>query len=266
MNRPKLFDSHCHIHEAAYPGAEAAYRRALRAGVERLICVGTDEITSAEALSFAEERRGCLASVGLHPHEAVKGQPALRRVRRLAEGLPARLAAVGECGLDYFYSHSPVDAQLAALRFQMELALELRLPLIFHVRQAFDDFWPVFDDYAKTAPAVRGVLHSFTDNLANLDKALDRGLLIGVNGIATFSRDPSQQAVWRRLPLDSVLLETDAPFLTPVPLRGKVNEPAFIGLVADRLAELKQLTPGEIIQAATENANSLFLNPKNQNL
>ncbi len=260
-----LFDSHCHIHEPSYPDGEAAYRRAVKAGVKRLLCVGTDPATSRAALAFAAGHNGCLASVGLHPHEAEAGRPALESVWQATEGRPAPLSAIGECGLDYHYGHASRRSQLAALHFQIELALRLNLPLIFHIREAFEDFWPVFDSYAGQAAGegggLRGVLHSFTDSPANLARALERGLFIGINGIATFSRDPGQQAVWRQAPLERVLLETDSPFLTPAPLRGKVNEPAYIVLVARYLAELKGLTVQEIVQATACNATSLFIKP-----
>jgi TatD DNase family protein len=126
--------------------------------------------------------------------------------------------------------------------------------MIFHVREAFDDFWPIFDDYK----GIRGVLHSFTDSRLNLDKALERGLYIGVNGIMTFTKDANQLDVAKAIPLQKLLLETDAPFLTPVPFRGRVNEPAHVRLVADFMAHLRDEPLAELANQTSANAQTLF--------
>ena len=266
-----LVDTHCHIQSigqtrgeritrelwAKVPDltADAVVTGAAGQGVTRLICVGCDLEDSRLAIEFAAQHEGCWASVGLHPHEAKRyagNRAQLDEFAVLAE--QAKVAAVGECGLDFYYSHSPKAAQLEVLRFQLELALEHQLPLIFHVREAFDDFWPVFDDYR----GVRGVLHSYTDSAANLAKALKSGLLIGVNGIATFAKDPALRAVYRSIPLNSLLLETDSPFLTPHPHRGSINEPKRLAAVAAFLAELREESPEALAAATTANARRLF--------
>jgi len=164
------------------------------------------------------------------------------------------VVAVGECGLDFHYNHSPRAAQIKALEFQIELALAAELPLILHVREAFDDFWPIFDNYK----ALRGVLHSFTDSAASLDKALARGLLIGVNGIATFTKDPAQLEVYRVIPLEKLVLETDAPFLAPAPHRNAINEPKNVALVADFLSAMRGEERQTLAAATTRNARQLF--------
>ncbi len=166
----------------------------------------------------------------------------------------SKIIAIGECGLDYFYGHSSKKDQEIALRYQIELALEYDLPLIFHVRDAFADFWPIVDSYQ----GVRGVVHSFTDNQDNLEKALSRDLFIGVNGIMTFTKNAWQLEVARQIPLDHLVLETDAPFLTPVPMRGKVNEPARVRLVAQFLSELRQMSLPELADHTTANARHIF--------
>ena len=165
-----------------------------------------------------------------------------------------KLVAVGEIGLDYFYTHSPRDVQIKALEGQIDLALKYNLPVIFHVREAFDDFWPIFDNFS----GLRGVLHSFTDTSKNAEEALKRCLFIGVNGISTFTKDPLQQQLFASLPLEKLLLETDAPFLTPAPLRGKVNEPAFVRNVAEFHAISRGISLEEIAEKTTANARALF--------
>ena len=260
----ELTDTHCHIHSVDYPlSITEVYAHEREAGVGYLICVGTDAADSERAVNFVAARSHHWASVGQHPHEAKYGREPLYKLRRLVEqerdGVGSgpkerKIVAIGECGLDYFYGHSSKKDQEAALRYQIELALEYDLPLIFHVREAFDDFWPILGDYS----GVRGVLHSFTDDATNLSKAIARGLYIGVNGIVTFTKIPEQLEVARQIPLNRLVLETDSPFLTPVPLRGTVNEPAHVLLVARFLSDLRQISLQEVARRTTANARQLF--------
>lgn len=262
----QLVDTHCHIHSADYPLpiTEVDAHNA-EAGVAYMLCVGTDAADSERAVAFAADRPDSWAVVGQHPHEARHGVEPLGRLRemlaveQLAVGVERRqpdrkIVGIGECGLDYFYGHSSKADQEKALRYQIELALEYDLPLVFHVRDAFDDFWPILDSYQ----GARGVLHSFTDNLDNLTRAIERGLYIGVNGIVTFTKNDWQLEVARQIPLQSLLLETDAPFLTPSPMRGKVNEPARVLLVARFMSDLRQISLQKLAQQTTTNARQLF--------
>jgi TatD DNase family protein len=172
-----------------------------------------------------------------------------------------KVVAVGECGLDYYYEHSPPADQAKILRFQIELALKHDLPLIFHVRDAFDDFWPIFDDYATQSDnkgKLRGVLHSFTDSEANMRRALDRGLYIGVNGIATFTKSQEQREMYKKIPLSRLLLETDSPFLTPSPWRGNICEPYHTSVTAEFLAALRGETLEQVAAGTSVNAQTLF--------
>jgi TatD DNase family protein len=144
--------------------------------------------------------------------------------------------------------------QIKALEAQTDLALRHDLPVIFHVREAFEDFWPIFDNFK----GVRGELHSFTDSAVNLEQGLKRGLFVGVNGISTFTKVEEQRAIFASIPLDRLLLETDAPFLTPAPFRGKVNEPAFVRQIAEFHAKLRGCTIDQIADATTMNTQTLF--------
>lgn len=244
-----LIDTHCHIHETSYPlKSDDVLERARAVDVQKLICVGTSEQSSTEALAFARNRDGVYAAVGVHPHDTKDGW---RQVAGLA-GVEA--IAIGEIGLDYFYTHSPRNMQIEALEEQVQIALDYNLPIIFHVREAFDDFWPIYDNFS----GIRGVLHSFTDTSAQLERALARGLMIGVNGISVFTKDSAQQITFAQIPLASLLLETDAPFLTPPPFRGKVNEPAFVTYVAEHHARIRGISYEEMAQATTANADALF--------
>jgi TatD DNase family protein len=267
-----LVDTHCHIQSIGLKTGERSTREAwakapeLTAddvvqnaqehGVTRLICVGCELEDSQLAVEFVQNRPNCWASIGLHPHEAQHYAGNKAKLDEFANLVKQpKVVAIGECGLDFYYNHSPKAAQLEVLKFQIELAIQHQLPLIFHVREAFDDFWPIFDQYEGK---IRGVLHSFTDSKANMEKATKNGLYIGVNGIATFAKDPQQLEVYRSIPLASLLLETDAPFLTPTPYRGSINEPKRVGTVADFLADLRGETRESLATATTTNARSLF--------
>ena len=244
-------DTHCHIHESYYElDPEEVVARAAEAGVNQLFCVGTSEESSRQAIEFAHIHEDCYATIGVHPHDTKDGYG---KIIELA-GTSKKIVAVGEIGLDYYYTHSPHDVQIEALKAQIEVALAHDLPIIFHVRDAFDDFWPIFDSYE----GIRGELHSFTDSQENLHKALQRGLYIGVNGISTFTKDEVQRATFDAIPLDRLLLETDAPFLTPIPFRGKVNEPAFVRNIAEYHAERRGISVEEVARATTANARALF--------
>ena len=284
----QLVDTHCHIQSAglivsASDGAPPAEKvtlekwgkvpertpeviiaEAAAKNVTKMVVVGCDRPDSALAVDFVQDRSGTWASIGIHPHEAKRyagNQVELDAFAALA-GQP-KVVAVGECGLDYYYGHSPERDQAEVLKFQMELALRRGLPMIFHVRDALDGFWPIFDEYAgqvgsSGSPKLRGVLHSFTDTQENLDKALERGLYLGVNGITTFAKDPKQLEMYRNIPLSSLLLETDAPFLTPSPYRGTICEPYHISVIADFLGGLRNEPVEELARATTKNAEQLF--------
>lgn len=248
-----LIDTHCHIHEANYPlDIGDVMQRAHHEGIGKMICVGTSEQSSRETVAFAAQHDHVSAALGVHPHDTKDGYDVLADI--LAADA-SNVVAIGEIGLDYFYTHSPREVQIAALKAQIELALAHDLPIIFHVREAFDDFWPIFDSYGSK---IRGVLHSFTDSRDNMEAAINRGLYIGVNGISTFTKDETQKEMFAAIPLDRLLLETDAPFLTPTPFRGKVNEPAFVRQVAEHHARIRGLSLDEIASQTSANAYALF--------
>lgn len=253
MSESVLIDTHCHIHDSEfYPeNREAAYQESREAGVV-MLCVGTGVQSSQEALEFSRHHEACYPLVGIHPHDTKDNDVA--EIRAMVAAHRDEIVGIGEIGLDYFYTHSPKEMQIAALRAQLQIATEYDLPVSFHVREAFDDFWLVLDEF----PTIRGVLHSFTDTQANLDEAVRRGLSIGVNGISTFTKDTAQQQLFKEVALENILLETDAPFLTPRPFRGKMNLPAYVGRVAEHQAMLKNVSPTEVIRTTTANAVKVF--------
>lgn len=262
IRKMQLIDTHCHIQDAQYPlDIGDTLARAHHAGVGQMICVGTNIQDSKQALYFTTQHEHVYASVGVHPHDTKEGWQDLEKLIALSQSSQKdeqnndmKLVAIGEIGLDYFYTHSSREVQIQALEAQIALALQYNLPIIFHVREAFEDFWPIFDNFH----GIRGELHSFTDTTENMEQALKRGLFIGVNGISTFTKDPLQQQMFARIPLKSMLLETDAPFLTPTPLRGKINEPAFVRHVAEFHSQVRSVSLDEIAIKTTANARALF--------
>lgn len=251
-----LVDTHCHIHFPDYElDPEEAIKNAADEGVTRLICVGCTLPDSKLAIQMAETHNNIWASVGLHPHEGadyVNDHIALQQFRDLAK--KPQVVAIGETGLDYYYEHSPREDQKKLLRFQLDVAVENNLPLIFHVRDAFDDFWPIFDEYK----GLSGVVHSFSAGQKELDQILKRDLCIGLNGIMTFTKKSEQLQAAKTLPLQKLLLETDAPFLTPVPFRGKICEPKHVRVTAEFLANLRGESLEQLAAASTHNAQALF--------
>ena len=252
----EFVDTHCHLHFVDYPlDPEQTLLDAAKDGVTRVIAVGCTLEDSRAAVEFAAKHDNVWAAIGLHPHEGavyVDDDRALQEFRDLAN--KPKVIAIGETGLDYHYNHSPKKDQISLLRFQLDLAVEHNLPLIFHVRDAFNDFWPVFDTYR----GLKGVIHSFSSNMADIEQILSRGLYVGLNGIMTFTKDHNQLDAAKAIPLSSLLLETDAPFLTPAPFRGKVGESKYVRVTAEFLAGLRGESLDVLAAATTRNAKELF--------
>lgn len=267
----QLTDTHCHIqeatpilkgdefmhnkwHKAGFHDPKILIANARDAGVTRLLCVGTTLDDSRLAVDLVKKHDNCWASVGIHPHESEdhNSNEHLEAFTALAQ--QPKVVAIGECGLDYYYENSPKKHQCEILEFQLDLAKKLNLPLIFHVRDAFDDFLALFDQFS----GLRGVVHSFTADSKTLDKCLSRGLYIGLNGIMTFTKDEAQLEAAKKVPLDKLLLETDAPFLTPHPYRGTICEPKHIRLTAEFLSNLRGESLENVAARTTQNAISLF--------
>jgi TatD DNase family protein len=248
-----MVDTHCHIHAQDFGfDVDSVLEQARAAGVSQLMCVGTDGADSEAAVQFVESRLGCFASIGLHPHDAKLGEDSFETLVNLVS--QPKVVAIGECGLDYFYMNSTKQDQRQALEYQLQLATSSSLPCIFHVRDAFLDFWPILDNF----PGIKGVIHSFTATEKELEQAMKRDLYVGLNGITTFTKDDLQLMAIKTAPLSKIVLETDSPFLTPVPKRGTVNVPANVELVAAFLASLRGEPLAELIKATTDNARLLF--------
>ncbi|MGD0055734.1 MAG: TatD family hydrolase [Acidimicrobiales bacterium] len=252
-------DAHCHLQDifladdATTATALATLERAHERGVGRVVVVGTDAVTSAQALALTtlESPVEVYATVGLHPHDASQD---LAPVLALARAGHPRLVGIGECGFDYFYEHSPRGAQRAAFAAQIALAHELDLALVVHVRDAFDD---LYDVMASEGVPGRAVIHCFTGTPDEAEHCLHLGFDISISGIVTFKNAESLREAARLVPLERLHVETDSPFLAPVPFRGKTNEPGLVSVVGQFVAQLRGEDPA-IVQAATS-ANSARL-------
>lgn len=240
-----LIDAHCHLHDREFfteTEAEECLKRAREAGVEKIICIGTSHEDSLAACEFAEQHENVYWTYGVHPEYAGKAS-ALKKVFSATPPV-----AIGEVGLDYHYEGYDSKAQIRLFEEMLQLAADNNLPLSFHVREAFADFFPVVANF----PEARGVVHSFTDSKKTLKRILNETeFYIGVNGLATYSTLPTP-------PLSRILLETDAPFLAPVPYRGEKNQPAYVANVAEWLAEKLGVPLAEVGQVTTQNAIELF--------
>lgn len=257
-----LIDTHCHIHSHDYKlDVNSEIAAAQTAGVSAVVLVGEDVTDSKLAVKLAEQGQGSYATVGVHPHEADKVTNIVA-LEELAKS--PKVVGIGECGLDYWYGHSAKQSQMNVLNWQMELAHRLNLPMTLHLRgskddmgDAFNDFFKLYDAHAKQGRRLTGVVHSFTAGQAQLEGVLSRGLYVGLNGIATFA-DPVLREVLNSVPLQSMVLETDAPYLTPVPERGKINAPKYLVYTAEHISKQRGVDIDEIAKITSGNASQLF--------
>jgi TatD DNase family protein len=251
-----MIDTHCHVHDPRYDDdRDEVIERARAAGVTGMVTIGEDIADSRRALETAQ-RYDLVAAAGIHPHEA-KDAPADIASALTPLLADSRVVAIGETGLDYYYDHSPRDAQARVLRAQLAVARERALPVIFHLRDAFDDFVAILREEWK--PPMRGVVHCFTGTTAQARIYVDEfGLLLGIGGVVTFENaQPLRDAV-RAIGAGALVLETDAPYLAPVPLRGRRNEPSFLPHTAARVASLLGLGLDELVTATDRNVHRLF--------
>jgi TatD DNase family protein len=253
-----LIDSHAHIQGKEYTGETAAViQRAVEAGVEQIIVVGGagDMSSNTAAVALAESCANLYATVGMHPHDAKDvGEEELQQLKKLV-AYP-KVIAVGETGLDYYYNHSPREVQRRVFAQFIGLAKETGLPLVVHERDATSEAVELLR--SEGAGKIRGVIHCFTGNYDAACAYLDLGFYLSFTGIITFKNAEPLRDVVRKVPLDKMFVETDSPYLTPVPHRGRRNEPAFVRFVAATIATVKGLNIEEVARVTTNNVRALF--------
>jgi TatD DNase family protein len=246
-------DTHCHTQEQMVEtGSDELLQRAREAGVQRFIVIGTDVDTSTQAIDIAGKHNDVWATVGLHPHDATKG---VHTIAHLATS--PRVVGIGECGLDYYYENSPRDIQIPAFAEQIALAKEHNLSLVIHTRDAWEDTFNVLD--SEGIPK-NTIIHCFSGGPDEARQCLDRGAYLSFSGIVTFNNAVELREAAKMCPADRLLIETDSPFLAPVPHRGRPNEPAHVGIVGTFIADLRG---HEVVDfAAVTSANALRAFPR----
>jgi TatD DNase family protein len=253
-----LFDTHTHLDDARYnEDREAVITRAREAGVEAFLTIGCDLTTSRAAVALGDQYPFVYASVGVHPHEVKHIQDDwYDEFRRLAKH--GKVVAFGEIGLDYHYNHSSPKEQRDRFREQLQLARELALPVIIHTREAQEDTITILKE--ENASEISGVFHCFSGDAWLAKQALDLGFYLSFSGIVTFQNATALREIAKATPLDRILIETDCPYLTPVPYRGKRNEPSYVSQVAQQLASIhgRTLSFEQIGGQTSENAKRLF--------
>jgi len=253
----RLIDSHCHLDFPDFAGElDAVVERARGAGVERMVTIGTKLEKAARAAEIAERYDSVYFTVGTHPHEAAGEAAAdFAAMRRFAAH--PKCVGIGEAGLDYHYNYAPPDVAKRVFRGQIALARELGLPLVIHTRDAEDDTAAILKDEMGQG-RFAALLHCFTSSRALAETALELGLMISFSGVVTFKKSEDLRDIARDVPLDRILVETDAPYLAPVPHRGKRNEPAFVAATARAVAEAKGVAFEALADATCANTLRLF--------
>lgn len=250
-----MIDSHCHLDFKEFDdNRDEVVQAAKRAGVHTIVNIGTDLATSQNSVTLAEKYDMIYATVGVHPHDAkTLDDRTFEDIRKLAGH--KKVKAIGEIGLDYYRDLSPRPVQKKAFHRQMQLAVELNLPVVIHTRNSFEDAYAITREYAGDLPG--GVFHCFPGTTDDAFKVFDLGFIIAVGGVITY-KNAGMAVTASEVPLDKIMIETDAPYLTPVPHRGKTNEPAYVAFVRDKLAELKAVMPEEVERVTDRTARKFY--------
>jgi TatD DNase family protein len=251
-----LIDTHCHVHDRKFDDdRDAVVARARDAGIAAMVTIGEDLADSRAAIAAAQHY-GINAAAGIHPHRASEAPSDIAAELRSLLEMPS-VVAIGETGLDYYYDNSPRPAQTQVLRAQLRLAREMGMPVVFHQRDAFTDFAAILRDEWENG--MRGVVHCFTGSADEARTCVDEfGLYLGIGGVLTFPNAGSLREAVRAVGVAPLVLETDCPYLAPVPMRGKRNEPAFVTHAAAKLADVLAVPLAEIVAATDSNARTLF--------
>ncbi len=255
----RYIDTHCHPFFESYAAdRDAVLDRAVADGAEALVVVGIDGSTNDQVLDMAERRRECFAVLGLHPHSAHQVTDDFEARIEAAAAKSRKVVAIGEVGLDYFKSEAPRDVQARVFDRAIDLAAKLRLPLVIHSRDAFDDTIGQLAAGRRRHPHLKALFHCYTYGPEELDRVLAEGFSVSFSGIVTFKNAKPLQEAARRVPSGRYVIETDAPYLAPEPNRGQRNEPSWVRLVAARVAELRGQTVESVFEETTRAARTFF--------
>lgn len=252
-----VIDSHCHIYSEKLDEIREDILKNINKDSQLCICNADCIETSKLCIDLANKNTNVYATVGIHPHEAKTfDDNSILILTELVES-NSKVVAIGEIGLDYYYDFSPRELQKEVLKKQILLASKLNIPCVFHVRDATEDFLNIIKEMAQKIK-ILGVVHSFSGSIETAKILLNYGFYLGVNGIITFKNANKMLDVVKFIPLEKMLIETDCPYLTPVPFRGQVNRPEYVELVAEKIAQLKEISKEEVVNITTQNAIKLF--------
>jgi TatD DNase family protein len=251
-----IAETHFHLDYLKEGSAEEILQAARAIGVERFMTISVQPDNMPVALQLAEQHDDVYATIGVHPHEAASYDDSTTAYLR-THAIHDKVVAIGEIGLDYYYDHCDREVQRRVLCQQLEIAIESALPVVIHTREADDDMHAILREYAPQMPR-KGVVHSFTSGMALAQTAVELGFCLGINGIVTFNKADNVREVVAATPLSHLLLETDAPYLTPVPYRGAENAPRFLPFIAERIAEVKGVSVDEVLKQTWHNSLQTF--------
>ncbi|MBR4235855.1 MAG: TatD family hydrolase [Clostridia bacterium] len=254
----KLFDTHCHINDAAFDADRSeVIARMHECGVENAVVIGDASLDGSDVISLINAHAFLYGAYGLHPHDAEKRTDAT--IKRIASVLGGeKMIALGEIGLDYHYDFSPRDKQKEVFREQLQLAYELGMPAVLHIREAHGDAYEIMNEFKARGCLPRGIMHCYGGSLESANEYIRMGYYISFSGSLTFKNTPVLTRVAQNIPLDRILIETDCPYMSPVPLRGKRNEPANVKYVCEKLADIRGMDAEEVSRITFENATNAF--------
>lgn len=257
FNQP-IIETHFHLDYLKEDSAENLLAAARAVGVERFMTISVEPSNMPKALELAKQFKDVYATLGVHPHEAEQFNDSAAQYMH-EHCTHNKVVAVGEIGLDYFYEHSPRDIQRNAFCQQLEIAIRHQLPVVIHTREADEDCMAILKEYAPQM-LNKGVVHSFTSGMELAELAVDLGFCLGINGIVTFNKADNVREVVAATPLENILLETDAPFLTPAPYRGRENAPKYLPFIAEKIAAVKEIEVSQVLTQTYQNSLRVFFN------
>ena len=251
-----MIDSHCHLdHEPLIDNLDEIIKRSKEVGIQKLLTICTTYKSYENILKIVEKDSIIYGTFGIHPHET-KNDTATKNIITEKANLNDKIIGIGETGLDFYYNHSDKNAQIKSFEEHINAALELNYPLIVHSRNAEIETFEILNSYKNQKPKI--LMHCFTGSSKFAEKLLNLGSFFSASGIITFKNSTELQDTFKIIPLDKLLIETDSPYLAPVPNRGKKNEPSFIKFTAEKLSEIKNVKFSELVQYTTKNFNNLF--------
>lgn len=257
LNHP-IFETHCHLDYLKEGTTEEILKCSHEKGINRFITISVSTGNLDGVIELANSYDNVYCTQGLHPHEAKHWTPEIdAKILKNSKG--EKVVAIGEIGLDFHYNNSPKDIQIQAFKRQLEIAIERKLPVVIHSRDADPETVEILEEFAPKMPK-KGVIHSFTSGPDLARKALELGFYLGFNGIITFKNAQAVRDIVTLTPLERILLETDSPFLTPTPYRGQENSPKFLPFIAEKIAEIKEIDLDEVLLTCYQNSLNLFIN------